>query len=1012
MPASLPVPSKGALRTLRNLAFGTTCTIAFTTGLLIEDRRRRIHTAQKICDNGRKIRASRSYHGTGTAKTLEELFIKYEEEGFRQASRPLSTGTVTTEILDERTIGYMDEIFWQAGTPLLPAKSGARFNNKRGHVAAGPSTSLAPIFPTGQEPFPSYRIPKDVRFPLEPPTTISKSAPEALPQSPSKHNSAMASRQRKLALDIEKLLEDGAASASIDAAASRFFEAFDEGKHVDDSDISERLIDAVAKLSKASIVQNKMITAEKILDIVLSYGKVDLEVFLSLNPEAIMKWLTVGQPNQAHGSPEIYKSNLRKACSLYLTNFKTKPHSIPRTLLSLGETLCKETCQHEMFDLTEGLYWRVERYSNETPLSLVKHLITAAHGAEQHTKVLRYFKRFYTRTSPSQLEFYTIVGLVMESIFASDRHGVSEKTLISATHMAQREGLSMSTTWYLKVLGHNWRIYRDIVRTRALFERLQPQLRLTRHPQAAYGAIIQFCIEAGNEPAAAMYYGILQKFHDLTVTDVRIHGHFTLAKAMRGDWSGVKEDLDIMRQLDPNLKEFSGSFTPVLRLFSQSHDVKETESFLHLFIGQYGGLLTPYLSTIMINEYIKAGEFDSVSRWLNYMASVNCQVDSTFFSLILKDCYHKFKLSYEEVYQLYQSVARLGMWTGRFINNDTLSALRQIAMADAGNNVAERVKRQQFLKLHIPIKRFNGSREILETMTAALANGDASRVLKIYRQALDDQILLSESAVTIAVKAALELHPQNFDATACLLQDSQRNGQSVRHALSLIFIHMISELNSDRSTTSEAIRDMALSTISSLDQRGISVPPCVITHTMSLLVRRKRHQQTLDFWNSISHCHGHPLDLHTLTTLLQAYLGLRDPGGVEWAVEMLSTNMIAPDRRFQQILVKAYKDAKESMAPYFTQSILKALNTVNGLRIDVTREKENAKMKILKIMENAVLVEKAGDSLETMAEELDVDLPKFDLAADSINSWRYSNEESVRNLDSVSQPRLVGVAVG
>jgi hypothetical protein len=976
MPTSLPVPSKGALRALRNLALGTTCTIAFTTGVLIEDRRRRIHTAQKICDNGRKIRASRSYHGTGTAKTLEELFIKYEE-GFRQARRPLSTGTVTTEILEERTMGYMDESFWQAGTPPLPAKSGARLNNKQGHVPAGPSTSLAPIFPAGQEPFPSYRMPKDGRFPFEPPTTISKSVPEALAQSLSKHNSWMASRQHKLAFDIGNLLEGGATPAIIDAAASRFFEAFDEGTLVDDSDICKQLIDAAAKLSKASIVQKKLSTAEKMLDIVLSYGEVDLEVFLSFNPEAIIKWLILGQPNQ---SPEIYKGNLRKACSIYLTKFKTKPHSIPSTLLSLGERLCKETCQHEMFDLTEGLYWRVERYSNETPLSLVKHLITAAHGAEQHTKVLRYFKRFYTQTSPSQLEFYTIVGLVMESIFASDRHGVSEKTLISATHMAQREGLSMSTTWYLKVLGHDWRSSRDIVRTRALFERLQPQLRLTRHPQAAYGAIIQFCIEAGNEPAAAMYYGILQKFHELTVADVRIHGHFTLAKAMRGDWSGVKEDLNNMRQLDPNLEEFSCSFTPILRLFSRSHDVKETESFLHLFIAQYDGLLTPYLSTIMINEYIKAGEFDSVSRWLDYMASVNCQVDSTFFSLILKDCYHKFKLSYEEVYQLYQSVAKLGMWTRRFINSDTLSALRQIAMADAGNNVAERVKRQQFLKLHVPIKRFNGGREILETMTAALAKGDASRVLKIYRQALDDQILLSESAVTIAIKAALELHPQNFDATACLLQDSQQNGQSVRHALSLIFIHMISELNSDRSTTSEAIRDMALSTISSLDQRGISVPPCVITHTMSLLVRRKRHQQTLDFWNSISHCHGHPLDLHTLTTLLQAYLGLRDPGGIEWAVEMLSKNTIAPDRRFQQILVKAYKDAKESMAPYFTQSVLKALNTVNEKRIDVTREKENAKMKILKIMENAILVDKAGepalsDSLETMAEKLDVDLP-------------------------------------
>lgn len=66
MPANLPVPSKGALRTLRHLALGTTCTLALSAGLLTEDRRRRIHIARVVHKNSRKIKEAKNYHGLAT----------------------------------------------------------------------------------------------------------------------------------------------------------------------------------------------------------------------------------------------------------------------------------------------------------------------------------------------------------------------------------------------------------------------------------------------------------------------------------------------------------------------------------------------------------------------------------------------------------------------------------------------------------------------------------------------------------------------------------------------------------------------------------------------------------------------------------------------------------------------------------------------------------------------------------------------------------------------------------
>lgn len=1014
MPSTLPIPSKGALRTLRNLALGTSCTVAFTTGVLTEDRRRRIHSVQKVHDNAKKIKSSRHYHGSGASEAIEAQIMRNTDEGFWQTGRPLSAAVASAETTDGQFIGRADEILGQAGAPPSAIEPGKYVN-----VPAGSSLPRAPKFPSGHMPSKRYRAPSAVQAAPELPTARSSSLLEPRRQSESGTTTLPDSRQHKLASDILNLVQDESAPAAVDAAVSRFFDAFQDDPPVDESGIGKELMDAAARLSNACLAQTSFDAAEKILQIMLGHGKIDLEVFLSFDPEAIMNGLISEEPNEDSHSTALYKAKLRKACSLYLTNFKTKPKAIPETMVSLGKRLCELACRYELFDLVEGLYWRVERYNEGTPLALVKPLIVAAHSRKQHAKVLKYFKRFYIQTSPSQLEFYTVLGLVMKSVFGSDRHRVSEDILMSATRIAQREGLSMSTTSFLMVLGHDWRSHRNIGRTRELFDRLQPHLHLSRHPQAAYGAIIQFCVEANDEPAATRYYEQLREFHNLGATDVRIHGHFTLARAMRNDWSGVKDNLSNMKQMDPDVREFSASFTPILRIFAQSHKVNETEDFLRLFIHQYGGLLTPCLSNIMIDEYMKAGELDSVSRWLDYMASVNCQVDPSFFNLILRDCSYKFKLSYKEVCQVYQSVAKLDSRASRFVNTDTLSTLREIAISSSGKNVAKGVQNLQFLKLHVPIKRTNCGREIREAMTVALAKGDPSRALKIYRRALNNQVILSESTVTLAVRAAIELHPENIDAAVCLLQDSQQNGQSVKYALSSMFVHLISELNSDGKATSDAIKNLAQSAISSLESRGISMATYVTTHTMSILVKRRQFQEAIDFWNSMSRREGHPpmmLDLYTLTTLLRAYLGLRDPRGVEWAVKTLSTNNITPDRRFQQTLLKACREAEKFIAPYFTHSIVKALDTVYQLRGDGTREKDIAKMKVLKIMESAILTEgkdhpEISDPLEDRTDTLKISLPEFNIA-ESTEASVYPAEKPVLDVGTVPQPSLVGVAAG
>ena len=124
MPSTLPVPSKGALRALRTLALGTTCTVAFTVGVLTEDRRRRINTVQQACDNARKIKSSRQYHSTGAVEAIEAFRMKNRDESYMQPDAPLSNGNALVDTAGRKMMGYEDEMLWQAGAQPPPVAYG------------------------------------------------------------------------------------------------------------------------------------------------------------------------------------------------------------------------------------------------------------------------------------------------------------------------------------------------------------------------------------------------------------------------------------------------------------------------------------------------------------------------------------------------------------------------------------------------------------------------------------------------------------------------------------------------------------------------------------------------------------------------------------------------------------------------------------------------------------------------------------------------------------------------
>ena len=765
-------------------------------------------------------------------------------------------------------------------------------------------------------------------------------------------------RQQKLASTVTRLLAQD--PPDVDEAAAIFFDILEEHLFVGRSGLSQKLINASVRLSQACWQEAMTASASKILDVILSYGQISEEDFWKLGPASVIRSLISTRSDS--GQISVDPDRLKKACSIYLTAFKEKPKQMSPEVSSIGRDLCRATCQQGMFDLTLAIFTRLESCRVGDPPMVVDCLIKARHGKCHHKRMFRDFQGLYTQTHPDQVQFFQVVGLVIDSTLILGKLDQAEQVLSAANLMAEGDELEMSTTWFLRVLGEEYRTHRDLVRLQALFRRLLPLSSRARHPQALYGAMIQFCIESRDEELALSYYNELRESHEPRREDLRIYGHFALAKAYRGDWEGVREDFHKMKQHVPEDDEvYSSIFTPILKEFANSHCVDEIEDFIQYFLVRFHLRTTSLVMNAMIDVYSKAHEVDAISRWIDYAKADGYVVESTTFNTILRNCATQFQFSFDECFRLYSLVRSLGV---DMVNNNSLSILRTVAMTRSPNEATKNQRLQRLKRLDDPVQ-VSGSNEVYRAMTTTFAQNNNIAVLKIYKQAQHDNIRLDSKHLDLAVRTSLRLHGANVDEPALLIRDAQGNGSmDVTHAIASIFISQMSELQEDGSQA-DVLVELADRTISSFEKWEMKVPQKVITHAASVLQRQGKNRMAIDLWDSMSRRLSIPssnFDLASLTTLLQAYVELRDGDGVRWVIRNLVANKLSPDTRLKAILKEARKEVGKQIDrnPYFGRlhewwAILdEAHREVKEMRQEALLTKEEIKIKFIKIMETAM----------------------------------------------------------
>ena len=978
MSYTAPIPSKNALRALRNIALGTSCTVAFGAGLLTtEDRRKRIKLATQIRDNAREIKSIKSYHAAATA-----VSDKVDDYGGILQLRPASDNS---HGLRQPGSGQQ-----QLNSPRPKSRAKRKAHLQELRTPHEQVVWVAPVWstPAQRETYPTEQL--------------AVTSPDA--------------RSNRLAFDVVRLIGDGTDAARIDAATLRLLEAFKE----DSPTLKPRLKDAAAQLAVACGQHSKYSSMQKVLEGTLRRGRLTRREFERFRPEQVIAWLL--EPDLAI-SDDVNKSpenRLKEAASIFLiqledsefedteledtdceetqfdetkfdetkfdetkfdetkfdetkfdetkfdeTKFDERDTQHTSTQLhAVGQRLCEKTCAQKLFQLTEKVYWRLSSTRGVTSDS-VHQLIVAAYGLKKYTDVVRYFRKFY-QYAGDQSELIRVVEMALDCTAHNADIHLAEVVYKRAAMLAKRAGLMVPSSWLLKVLGSHWRSKKDIAETRKLFDHLEQYICYTRVPEAAYAAIIQFCIEADQEATAEVYLATFQDTYSTRGLGVRICGHFALAKAKRGDWTGVHDALrKITKTRAPTAKQkadYSAVFMPIFKLYAETHSLSETESFFRIFVGQYGMPITYYMSTYMVDLYGRHKELGALVRWVRYILSISPRlVDAEVFNIMLKNCRKQWRFSFQQLLQLLWAVKKLGGVRALGLTNDaTFDVLMRVAIRDAKGNPDKLARSVSYELFHRARPYLSDNKSLQLTMAEAIARGRSPLALKILDRAESKKGFVLDSEILItAVKASVHVYGHDLGPTLGWLRRTQ-DKKTLELALGQILYQQLVREEHERwglnPTHDNLVLDKIHQTIQKLQDTGYEIPDAVVRKVADVLNQSGAYRHALDFWKAqVDMRPALMIDNSGLDICFNAYMGLKDGQGLLWVSSMLLKYDVVPENYWYRKLKTVIWEAHD--APNLQDFFNAACSTIEVVQAQRHRGatgRKDASVSTFQVMQEAI----------------------------------------------------------
>ncbi|KAI9842328.1 MAG: hypothetical protein M1837_007320 [Sclerophora amabilis] len=889
------VPSKGALRILRRLAYAGSLFSSLGAATVVEEQRRAIAIATKARDNARKLKASRRYHAA------VESVVPVSEDG---RVRDNWEAGLSNTIVDGKS-----NFAWaraHTGTPTkslgeedpVPQQSTAIRNHSRNHPKqtthasseGGPSsTSLKERVIHQVDNMISEA---NLRFPRD----------QVDPKEHKEHKESLLS------------IQDALRHASTKTAMGLFRDyMLQEGSFVD-----EALLGTARDLSSACKTEGSHDLVEIVLENITRRGITELPS-TDKAASVIESYMNVGDWERAADALQSVINSRNQS-------------NVDADIVRVAEQLCEATMQNRLFTLANPILSSLDQTGKlEDPFWNRMVMLCAA--KKEYQQSIHIYKQFCEHQSARRSTYASVVNaLVHESKLVE-----AEEILSLAISKFKLD--SDLITCPARLITSTWHASGNLQKTKDLFARLKSNLGAYTLPKSLFNAIIQACVQANRSHDAQAYLKQMTEQYGLK-PDLACYGSLMLASAYEKDWEAIHQGFRAIlndSEVSISKKRLAAVFNPILIEHFRSEGLDKTLQFLRTAIDDYGVRPDQYTSNFMITRFVDADDVKALLEWVRYVERFNLQFDVQTLRILLKRHWLKTKTRSPQLRSLYTQLERLNkdMVDGslrRLIHDATAYDIKKSRLSEQQQARGLRVLQEE---RHEKRGMMHNARDALEgDMRLAMARREGGEAIQIYKNAMADGVLMSDKALALAVKASLEESVSGSSAALSLINLAKKRGINIDAAMVPLVIRKMDTMATD----DEGLFNQARGIFETLERDGIPMSEHIVSYAASTLLNKQNPRAALNLlmsWEKIK-----PLSLVGMTVLLRSYSDIRALMGIRWTVRSVLKRNMPIDRRFLEQMKKARvhyisQYGNVSVVPELLDAKLKAQKLLEKLQRDV-----------------------------------------------------------------------------
>ncbi|ROT39417.1 hypothetical protein SODALDRAFT_332860 [Sodiomyces alkalinus F11] len=794
MSAPSPVPSKAAIRALRGLLFGTSCSIV----LLAEERRRRISIARSAVENGRKLKSLRRYSSAGAA-TLEALREEAATDPtFGNWSLSTSSYTISpeSEALRRSDSNWNDEDVLDLGPdPRQPRLSVRRKGVRSGSTRKHPNERDAETTPSNSQTSDSphtYAVRSsdqrtEAHFTLTqhslPRTKIFVDASQsganasqlsikaALDEFWASNRDKMRvdSTLRQLQIHPDVVQPDRSAPS---AALQLLRRAYDDVSHAED--VPTWYLELSRLLCLACQHEGDYDVAGRILDILVRHGPLRLEDYTAHRPFKIMRSLMFRPVRDANES----KDQIDLVARLFLADIpddqdsRTAYAALARKVVTKYVVLGHFDAASEFFELSQ----RICQFKTETVIWFIDHLQRSGHHVEAIDAFVRSFHNSSDLSDRPDLEYDSILHSVIST------NGYRALEIFQSMHWLQGDrafhAKSAALIQIIQIIQRCWESSKNYERTNCLFEELEANdFYGFQNTYDIQSLMIRIDLEAGKMTVAQSRFFQLCAAYPQGKADIELRCAFSLPYAAVGDWRRVRAVFESARNMAPfdpvQQEQYDAAFSRVLQMFRKNHTWGETEEFVEDFIGNLGVTLDRSLVRSIADRHGRCRETRALAQWFGFCKEAGFVPDASFWADFLRTCRRQWGYGDSQIISLYRELKAFDVET------DFPEAEKLVKKLVGKNYKAPRLFRVRMASRLKP----SDEPTAFGRMQLEAQKGQWRSVLSSYKRAVHNGMGYSARCLCLAVKASIHLDEGSSGMAMSLIQKAQIEGHDVSGAV-------------------------------------------------------------------------------------------------------------------------------------------------------------------------------------------------------------------------------------